>query len=255
MLASQHFALPDVLASSSEPFACLTTKQGPEWRLAPHLDCSVVTNTTNSSLHHAFFSLLGFNAKALGATKASDCSVQDKFVDYDAVAQQLEGARQTAAATAAPAATAVELAATKSSITGDVPIADQVGGRRRLRQIVKPDADAFSASQLHGSDAQATILAPAVDGSDANVLYTDPVVTATLATAADFTAVMPGISLASVAVQLTADESAKLALVPNPTICKKLLALFKASPSELGNSICNGGPWNTRWCGYDLGDC
>ena len=54
---------------------------------------------------------------------------------------------------------------------------------------------------------------------------------------------------------LTAIDKAKLAKVSNPAVCKMLLDAFGAPAAQLGNSICNGGPWNTRWCSYDLGDC
>jgi hypothetical protein len=80
----------------------------------------------------------------------------------------------------------------------------------------------------------------------AGVLPTTGVLRSRLATGAATAAASP---------PLTAEDKAKLARVSNPVVCQMLLQAFGAPPAQLGNSICNGGPWNTRWCSYDLGDC
>lgn len=38
-------------------------------------------------------------------------------------------------------------------------------------------------------------------------------------------------------------------------VCAALLKLFKANGDELGNGLCNYGPYNTAVCGFDGGDC
>lgn len=45
-------------------------------------------------------------------------------------------------------------------------------------------------------------------------------------------------------------QATALAQQPNPTLCASMLAAVGATMDQLGNGICNGGPFNTAICSW-----
>ena len=114
-----------------------------------------------------------------------------------------------------------------------VLLPQQAGGAAAAAALALTQA-ASQAAEAAATAADAEVIAPAAEV---------PEVSAAAAVAAPE------------AYKFTPEDQAKLAKVSNPTVCRMLLVAFRAPPAQLGNSICNRGPWNTKWCSYDMGDC
>ena len=209
----------------------------------------------------------GYRAANVGARASSDCSVYDGFVDYDAIGERL-AAKLPALASPVASASSVAIAGEATSNLGaevndiavspavpdDTAALDTIGGHRRLLQeleVATADADAT----IDNSDVEQLIALTAEAESSLTPEERQAVVSVHHDTAKTLETVRAGSLIGPIADDVASAAVSTPAQGYNAVACQALLERFNAPMKELGDGFCNQGPWNTRVCAYDRGDC
>ena len=168
----------------------------------------------------------GLLTNSTGATQRANCSVNDTFRDWDAEAAMVAASMSPAQVKAAQAAAVdiwvSERTVSAGTIAEDVSVGVAGKGHRRFLQQ------------------EGTTTAPSPEAAVAGAAGAPvrEVVASSIVDSHVMTVVLVGVTGTY-----------------NAAACKRWLTVAKANEAELGNGMCNGGPWNTAICGYDLGKC
>jgi hypothetical protein len=177
----------------------------------------------------------GLLTNSTGSVAASSCSIRDVFIDWDAEAAKVATSMAPATVQAAAEA-AVHIQVTEPTVTSTIPLAyhdEEVsqGEVEAASEVATTTRDNAVADDVAGRRLREAADASAPSAPSAAVVMVSSLVDSHVMEVA-----MSGV-----------------AATRNPAACRALLAKFKAKESELGNGICNSGPWNTAVCGFDAG--